>query len=343
VEPEPVVADQTLSVCSDVPSGLSLGSAANVAATTYNITGITTNGMIASAGNPVVANGVSVNEIANDAWTNTTTSPLDIIYTVIPVSGSLCTGDPFTVTLTINPEPVVGPQTGTSCSDIASGITLDAGTTVPASTYDITSIIAGGLIASAGSPVIGTNLPANILADDAWTNTGNATVSVIYQLIPVSATGCAGDPFTVTLDIDPEPVIANQAPAICSHVANGFILGPSSSIAAASYNITGINPNGLTAAAGNPLTGNAFPDNEIADDVWINTGNTSVNVVYTIVPVSGAGCLGNAFTVTLTVDPEPVVANQSLTVCSDVVTGLNLGSSSSVAASSYNITAIKTN
>ena len=40
-------------------------------------------------------------------------------------------------------------------------------------------------------------------------------------------------------------------------------------------------------------------------------------MIYTFVPVGDNGCLGDDFTVTVTVNPEPVVTNQTITVCSD--------------------------
>ena len=39
---------------------------------------------------------------------------------------------------------------------------------------------------------------------------------------------------------------------------------------------------------------------------WNNTLQTLVDVVYTFVPVGDNGCEGDAFTVTVTVNPEPV-------------------------------------
>ena len=67
-----------------------------------------------------------------------------------------------------------------------------------------------------------------------------------------------------------------------------------------------------------PATGTGFANNVIADDAWTNTTDAPVNVIYTVVPVSGAGCLGNPFTVTITVNPEPVVANQTVgPICSE--------------------------
>ena len=73
-------------------------------ASTYNIIGINTNGLTPFAGNPQVGSGLLANEIADDAWTNTTFAPVSVVYQVEPVSANGCKGDAFSVTLTINPQ-----------------------------------------------------------------------------------------------------------------------------------------------------------------------------------------------------------------------------------------------
>lgn len=76
-----------------------------------------------------------------------------------------------------------------------------------AATYNITMINNGGLTDVAGSPAVANGQPANVLADDAWENTTNATVNVVYTVVPVSAEGCEGAPFTVTVPVKPAPSI----------------------------------------------------------------------------------------------------------------------------------------
>ncbi|MCB0610371.1 MAG: PKD domain-containing protein, partial [Lewinella sp.] len=321
ISAEPVVDDQTDMTCSDVAIGVILNDDPDgPAVSSYNIVSIDSSGMTSSAGSPVVGTGFSNTEIMDDAWTNTTSGPLDVIYTIVPVSGG-CEGDEFTVTVTIKPEPVVEDQTSMTCSDVATGVTLGASTNgTPAASYTITEIMSNGLTASAGSPTTGTGFSDSEISDDAWTNTTGAPVDVIYKVVPVSADGCEGDEFTVTVTVKSEPVVNNQSQSICSDVASGVTLGASTNAtAAATYNITNIQNNGLLASAGAPMTGTGLPANIIMDDAWTNQGIVPVNVVYTVVPVSAEGCEGNAFTVTLTVAPEPVldVPGAPVTVCSD--------------------------
>ena len=334
------VGPQTVPACSDAAIGFVLGTTPN---TTYNITSINQNGLTASAGNPIIGNGFTANEIANDAWTNETAAPIDVVYTVMPVSSNGCIGQPFTVTATISPEPVVTNQANTICSDNASGVTLNSSSSVSAATYNITAINQNGLTPSAGNPVTGTNFTGNVIADDAWTNTTPLPVDVVYTVVPVSANNCQGNPFTVTLTINPEPVVANQTSTICSDINSGVLLNLSSSVLATSYTITNINSNGLTAYGGNPVTGTGFDNTVIADDAWTNTTSAAVDVIYTIVPVSADNCQGDIFTATLTINPEPEISNQIATICSNTSTGINLNLSTSVIASTFNILAINSN
>jgi len=347
VNPEPSLASLDATRCSDEPLGFNLAVAAgSVAASTYNITAINANGLTASAGAPATGTGLPANVISNDAWTNTTLNPVNVIYTVVPVSAAGCQGDPRTITITVNPEPSLATLTNTVCSDSPSLITLaTAAGSVAATTYNITAINNGGLTASAGSPATGNGLLASVIADDAWTNKTSGNVNVVYTVVPISASGCAGNLVDVTLTVRPEPVLANLNTTKCSDEPFGFnlSLAPGSS-PAASYNITTINSNGLTASAGSPATGNSLPANVIANDAWTNTSSAPVNVVYSIVPVGTNGCPGDTYTMTVTINPEPVLASLDATLCSDEALGFSLDvASGSVAASTYNITAINAN
>jgi gliding motility-associated-like protein len=346
VNPEPVVANQLKTICSDAPLGISFNSSTSIAAATYNITAITQNGLVASAGNPAIGNGLAANVIADDAFTNTTSAAVNVVYTVVPVSADGCQGNPFTLTVTVNPEPVVANQTLTICSDAPVGISFGNDPNLPnVVSYNITGLALNSLTVSAGGAAIGNGLSAAALANDAFTNTTSNPVDVVYTVVPITAVGCQGNPFTVTVTVNPEPVVTNQIVNVCSEVPfTGFILGDDTNgPAVISYNITDINLNGLTVSAGNPMVDTGLSPFALADDAFTNTTSTPVNVIYTVVPVSAVGCLGNPFTVTATINPEPVVANQLKPICSNAPLGISFNPSTSIAAATYNITAINQN
>lgn len=340
IRPEPVGANSTSSFCSDQVLGLNITTnAASVAAATYNIV-VTPNGLFQSAGTSSAGNGKLATEIADDAWRNVGLAPVDVIYTITPISAAGCLGNDFTITATINPEPVGSNSSTTVCNNVPVGVTLTtSGTAVAAATFNIV-VNPNGLTQSGGTASAGAGKLANEIADDEWTNTGLTSVDVIYTITPVSAApeSCQGDPFTVTATINPAPVGSNSAATRCSDVAVGINLTTSgASVAASSYNIA-VAPNGLTLSAGTASAGTGKGSNEIADDVWRNTGLVPVDVVYTIVPVSAAGCQGAAFTVTVTINPEPVGIVNTITRCSDDAVGINITTTAgSVAADNYTI------
>jgi len=347
VMPEPVLANLSTPKCSDEALGfnLSLASGSSPAAS-YNITAINSNGLTASAGSPATGSNLPANVIADDAWTNTTGSPVNVVYSIVPVGVNGCPGDTYTMTITINPEPVLASLVQPVCSDQPLGFSLaTAAGSVAAATYNIISINSNGLTASAGSPAPGTGFAANVIADDAWTNTTADPVDVVYTVVPVSASGCEGNAGTITITVNPEPVLADLNTTICSDAPLNFNLATAAgSVAAATYNITAINSNGLTASAGAPAVGNGLSANVIADDAWRNTTPHAVNVVYTIVPVSSSGCPGNPVNMTIRVNPEPVLATTGKEVCSREPLNVNLAvNPGGVAAASYNIISINAN
>ncbi len=344
-------------VCSGVASAVDLvafKNATSVTATSYNITNIVSTGLTAIGGSPTTGSGFASSEISDDRWQNIGTAVLTAVYTVVPVDGT-CVGDPFTVTLPINPEPqgtnyADNNAPGGICSGdlLAVNLTTNA-TAVAAATYNITSIVSTGLTAAGGSPATGTGFAANVLADDAWTNATAAAIPVTYTVVPVSAAGCAGAPFTVLVTINPRPDYNDynntlQPGGICA-TALGIDLATlqkPASIAATTFNITSIASAGLTAVGGTPATGNGLLSTEIADDVWSNTTNANRDVVYTIVPVTGT-CAGNPFTVTVTIKPQPDYGSALSNICSPNPSGINLGASkapTSVLATAFDITSI---
>ena len=240
-----------------------------------------------------------------------------MVYTIEPISPAGCIGDPFTMTATINPEPVGIPDALTVCSDevLAYNIQTD-GTAVAATTYNI-SVNSNGLTFTGTSASGGSGKLVDELADDSWTNSSLIPVNVIYTITPVSATGCQGNSFAVTITVNPEPVGITETVATCSDVAvSGYnIKSQGLATPAANFNIS-VNPNGLTQSGGTDSNGNAKSSNELADDEWNNITLAPVDVIYTIIPVSTLGCEGDPFDVTFTIYPEPVGTDDNLSICS---------------------------
>ncbi|NVJ89398.1 MAG: gliding motility-associated C-terminal domain-containing protein, partial [Flavobacteriaceae bacterium] len=215
-----------------------------------------------------------------------------------------CQGDEFTVTVTVDPEPVVSDQFLTVCSEGASGIDFNGSTTIAAATYNITNIELNGLTVFAGSPAVGNGLTAADLADDAFTNTTNTPVDVVYTVVPVSAGGCQGDSFFVTITVEPEPVIADKiAVLICS--GQTFKVEPMQGVdgnnvpAGTTYTWTVVDNPNVDGESDEIL----ISQSEISQTL-VNTTNNIEEVIYTVVPVTSNGCQGESFIISVTVNPE---------------------------------------
>ena len=323
----PVVANQNLTTCSDVPVGVNFGSSTSAtAATTYNVTAFNANGM-ATAGSPGVANGLAANALANDAFThnnNIAAGTVNATYTVTPVSAQLCPGAPFNVTITVSPEPVVTNKTLTICSDVAMNYSLDNlvnglldGDTY---TYTVASSNAGAVPAGAAR-----TSASNANITDTYTNTTANPVTITYTITPIASNGCTGNTFTLTVTVNPEPVVANQTIAsLCSDVATGVNFPSSTSVAAATYNVTGLSLGNTTVSAGGAAVANGLTSTALANDAFNNVTTAPSTVVYTVTPVSALGCLGNSFTTTITLQPEPILvqaSNQTLCVGASMNSG----------------------
>jgi gliding motility-associated-like protein len=344
-------------ICSQDVVGVDLASlqkASSIAATTFNITAITSTGLTIAGGAPATGNGLASNVIADDQWKNVTNANVNVVYTVVPVVGT-CAGSSFTVTVAIKPEPDYNNGSPTVCSDVAVAVNLNSfakGTSVIATTYDITSIVSAGLTAKAGNPVTGTGFAGTEIADDQWENLTNAPKTATYSVTPKNGT-CAGTSFTVTVTVNPEPDVQdyNSAPGgVCSANAIGIdlsTLAVAGSSAATSYDITSIVSTGLVASAGAPATGVGFASSTvIADDAWTNTTSGTLPVVYTITPHTGT-CAGDPFTVTVLIVPRPSFANYNNTLSPGGICATPLGidlntlqNPGSTAATTFNITSI---
>ena len=345
IKPEPVVENQITEVCSDVVLDYVIIGDDSPQVASYTLISIESNSLFGLGTNTSPATGLTANAIKDDVWNNETSSPVDVVYTFIPIGDNVCEGDAFTVTVTVNPEPVVADQDVVVCSDEAIGYTLDGDTDTPlVATYNLTGIVDNGLVGLPTNQGIAEDLTASALEDDVWTNTTANAVDVVYTLVPVGDNGCLGDEFTVTVTINPEPVVADQDVVVCNDVAIGYTLeGDTDTPLVATYNLTGIVDNGLVGVPTNQAIAEDLTASDLENDVWTNTTANAVDVVYTLVPVGDNGCLGDEFTLTVTVNPEPVVADQDVVVCSDEALNIDFGNSSSVVATSYNITNLELN
>jgi hypothetical protein len=229
---------------------------------------------------------------------NNTNTVQFVTYTVIPkASAGLggCLGDAQTVTVTVNPKPNMTSATSkTICSGESVAIAL---------TSDVPSNYSW--IATNNANIIGESLTAQNSGtlSDILTNTTNVAQTVTYSVTPTSTTGgCIGTPQTVTVTVNPKPVLTTPlTKTICSgDVLNIALISSVTStyswIATDNANISG---ESLVAQTTSTI-----------NNTLINNSPNVQTVNYTIASTStSGGCIGDAKTLVVTVNPAPVLTS----------------------------------
>lgn len=216
IKPEPVITDDlTVEVCSGAPTACVVrldNEGENEEAFFMNSTFELTNIVYSLEGpdfiladhNEVVGSVGDYQFIAHDVFTNLSSEPQTVTYTIVPTSADGCIGDPNTIVVTILPEAVVADMVMKVCS----GGTIDLGfdeltvngvgnilsfrrSTLPLTTLrvfdenreDVTlATFAGNSYSNAGITAI----------QDSFLNQGTATLSVFYDVY-IEVTGETGD------------------------------------------------------------------------------------------------------------------------------------------------------
>ena len=127
---------------------------------------------------------------------------------------------------------------------------------------------------------------------------------MIYTVVPVTAGGCEGDAFTISVTVNPEPVIADKIAAlICS--GETFKVEPMQGVDGdnvpieTTYTWTVVDNPNVNGESDETL----IPQPEISQTLT-NTTNNIEEVIYTVIPVTSIGCQGESFTISVTVNPE---------------------------------------
>jgi gliding motility-associated-like protein len=347
INPKPVIANTTISVCSDDSITVNLPDDQDgpyVATNGYSISNIVIPGNLSSSGGlPIICNDTTNSVLYDDQWNNTSSLAENIIYTIIPKAEATgCLGDPFTVTAIVNPEPLVNDLSLIVCSreELTSVdfITINGVTTT---SYIVNALSpALGALDSlfAGGPIL--NNPPNPLSEfdfenDAFQNTGSQLYTITYHIAPYSNTGCIGEEFELTVDINPEPVGVDSSYTFCSDYNFGIDLQQqidnSGNGVESSFVWTLIPP------VNGPLTQTTIPANNSASNPAYNPPPHLVGTVenmganpgyatFSILPtsISPFNCVGEPFELTLLINPEPAVNDIAITVCSENPLSYNL-------------------
>lgn len=185
----------------------SICTGANVAYIPTSASGATTTFAWTATGTPN-ATGFTASGTGNitDVLTNTDLNANAIVTYVITPTYDGCTGDPFTLIVTVTPNPILTaiPARSEICSGQNTAITLSSN--LGASTrYTWTSTATAGVT---GNSNRSTSATATIINDQIF-NSGTVAGTVTYTITPISANECTGNPVQVVINIEPLPSAPN--------------------------------------------------------------------------------------------------------------------------------------
>ena len=260
-------AAQNYTITSSVPSSFSW---------TRNVVAGISNATATSSSNPIT-----------EALINTTTAPIDVVYTIASTAttGS-CASEPFTYTVTVNPKPTItSSATAVVCSGVAQNYTITS--SVPSSyswTRNAVAGISNATVTSSSNPIT-----------EALINTTSTPIDVVYMITTTGS--CAGAVFTYTVTVNPTPAVSSSAiGSVCSEVAQNYTITSSvpSNFSWTRNAVAGIS-NATVTSSSNSIT-----------EALVNTTTAPIDVVYTI--ASTGACASAPFTYTVTVNPKPVAS-----------------------------------
>ena len=310
VVPPPVVTNTaTKTICSGASTNITLTS---TIPSSYSWTIGTINGSISGA---LAGAGATINQILTNPSTSLAGS---VEYIVTPVSDSgLCAGSPYTITVTVNPAPAVtNPSTQSICSGSSTSIAL--GASISSNFSWAIGIVTGSITGAAASS--GANIN-QVLINPSNANSG----TVQYWVTPTSTSGlCAGNPYSITVTVNPIPAVSNAATkTICSGASTAINLNASTA-SSFSWTIGGVSGS---------ITGQSASSGGTIGQILTNPSNSGTgSVQYQVTPTSTAGsCVGSAHTITVTVNPLPALTNAATaTICSG--TNPNIALASTIAS-----------
>lgn len=294
INPTPVLSSvlTAASICSG--NTFNYFASSNVAGTVFNWSRTQqisiTNAAASGTGNP------------GEVLVNSSVNTVSVAYTYT-LTANGCANQQ-TVTVPVKPTPVISNQAISTCSNTAFSVPLS---NIPSNTQFswLTPVYNPGASISGGSSqATNTSVLSQVLSNQ----TLNSAVAS-YTVTPV-ADGCSGNPFTLEVSVQPVPVIANQT---LSNVCSGTPFSFAATNVPSGTTYTWLNP---LVAPVNSLTGGSAQNTGVAQvsQTLVSTNNSTNNASYVVTP-SANGCSGNNFTLSVTVNPTPVVANVRDTIC----------------------------
>ena len=232
----------------------------------------------------------------NQTLTNSSTASATVVYTVTASDAST-----FTVTVTVNPKPVL--SNGTATSSICSGATFayTSASATAGTTFNWSRALSVGVTpnSSSGSGSI----------SEALTNSTTNPITSTYS-ITLSAAGC-NNVQNVSVTVNPKPSLTSSItpPDICS--GSKFSYTPTSD-QSPNINFSWSRPV-VAGISNSAATGSNDPNETLTNTT---TSIIAVNYIYTL--QSTATACTNTLTVTVNTNPLPTLSSSTsnVTICS---------------------------
>lgn len=251
----------------------------------------------AQAGNPGTATITS----PNSPTTTITNFSAAGTYNFIWTNASNCTD---TAKVTVTAKPNGGADVNVSCV-----------TSFPGGTANMAGSGSGTWAAQAGNPGTAT-----------ITNPSSPTTTIVnfsgegtYRFIWTNASNCTD---TVDVNVSKGPIGSASPQSICSGATTSVALN--STIPGTTFTWTAAQHSGSVITG---FSNCASACGTTISQILTNTSNSAAGVVrYTVTPTAPNGCVGNPFTVDVTVNPKPAGSASNETICSGGTTNVALNS-----------------
>ncbi|UOK43886.1 MULTISPECIES: PKD-like domain-containing protein [Flavobacterium] len=296
--PTAIASPTSETLCSGQTTNIQLSS--NVANTTFTWTAVQTGVTGASNGS---------GNVISQVLSTTSVNAGQVVYTITPF-GDSCSGNPITVTIFVNPVPVVNVNSTqySICNGSSTNITMSSNVN---NTTFYWNVVSSGGVTGATS---GTGTSIN----QVLTTTGTTVGQVVYTITPV-VNGCPGTPKTVTVTVYPIPNITASpwSSTLCSGETTSIHL--TSNVPGTVFNWTAM-PTGVLGAT----SGSGYSIYQTLTTIGIYQGQ----VTYTVTPTIN-GCTGTPISVTVTVNPTPEafsLTGTSQILCSGESVGILINS-----------------
>jgi len=247
---------------------------------------------------------------------NTSNTPQNFVYEVTPITPDDCQGDPFLITITVNPTAQMGEVSDiVVCNGQVENIdfTTDNSGGISSYVWENTGGVDVGLGSSSGT-IEDTSPDLSFTA----TNAGSDPISTVITVYPTFENNdvtCTSASQTFTITVNPTTNVTSFDDQFIFTGDTTELVTIESVTANATFTWTAVAESGIEGLVNTSGGTNIIPEETLTLAEGINT---PLDVVYTIIPSAPGDqvCPGNPYTYTVTVNPiTGVTLVEDIVVC----------------------------